>query len=212
MSKKLEEKRLRREAEERKETERKRARRNRNLVTLAVAVAVAALVGVLIFNERSAEDAQFSGVAASEAGCTDLERFDLLPADHVDDGTAVDYNSTPPTSGPHYASPANVGFYSSPLQPEQLVHNMEHGQIVIWFRPDAAQDLVDSIEAYVDGAGPTMVATPFEGVPAGSNFTLTAWGASQSCEEVSRAVIDDFRSEFQGRGPEQLTPPFNPDA
>ena len=43
------------------------------------------------------------------------------------------YNSDPPTSGPHYAQPAQAGFYDEALPDEQLVHNLEHGYIVIWY-------------------------------------------------------------------------------
>jgi hypothetical protein len=203
VSKKLEEKRLRREAEERKQAKARRSRRRRNLVTFAIAGAVAALVVFLIFSERTEEQA-VDGVTAGEAGCTDIEEPEELGADHVDEGTPVNYNSTPPTSGPHYQQTANVGFSEEPIRPEQLVHNMEHGQVVVWFSPDAAQSTVDSLTAYVENAGIAMVGTPFGEVPDGKAFSITAWGALQSCDEVSEGILDRFRSRYQGRGPEQV--------
>lgn len=210
MSKKLEEKRLRREAEERRKGEMKRARRNRNLITIAVALVVTLLVGFLIINERKAEEEKFSSVSAVEAGCGDVETFELLGADHVDEGTQIEYNSTPPTSGPHYAQPSPTGFFTDPVEPERLVHNEEHGQIVFWYDSAAPQATIDSIEAYVEASPGALVATPYEQVPSGSEFSMTAWGASQSCVEVSQEVLDNFRARFQGQGPEKLTPPFNP--
>lgn len=207
VSKKLEEKRLRREAEERKQAEARRSKRRRNLVTFGIAGLVAALVVFLIFSERSEEQA-VDGVAAEEAGCTDIEEPEEMGADHVEDGTPVDYNSTPPTSGPHYQQTANAGFSADPIQPERLVHNMEHGQIVVWYSPDAAQSTVDSLEAYVDNAGIAMLATPFAEVPDGKAFSITAWGALQSCDEVSEDILDRFRANYQGRGPEQVGIPL----
>jgi hypothetical protein len=203
VSKKLEEKRLRREAEERKQQERRRSRRNRNLVTAAIAVVVAVLVGFLIFSERSEEES-FESVSAGQAGCTEIEEPEEMGANHVNEGTAVQYNTTPPTSGDHYGQTASGGFSATALQPENVVHNMEHGQIIVWYDPGAPGATVESIEAYVDGAGIGMVATPYDQVPDGKSFTLTAWGAMQSCDEVSEEVLDNFRSQYQGRGPEQV--------
>lgn len=210
MSKKLEEKRLRREAEERRQAETKKARRNRNLVTAVIALLVAALVIFLVLNER--ESTEFVGVSQEEAGCDDIETHELLEADHVDEGTAIEYNSSPPTSGPHYAQPSPTGFFSNPVEPERLVHNLEHGQIVYWYDPNMPEDALASLEAYVrDGSG-ALVASPYDQVPSGFEFTMAGWGASQSCVEPSREVLDNFRERFQGRGPEQLTPPFQADA
>jgi hypothetical protein len=50
---------------------------------------------------------------------------------HVPIGTAVEYNSNPPTSGPHYAQWEKPGIYSKVLQDGNLVHSLEHGYIVI---------------------------------------------------------------------------------
>ncbi len=204
MSRKLEEKRIRREAEERKRAEARRSRRNRNLVTASIALVVAGLVVFLIMSERSDEESQISSVSEARAGCTDIQEFDEMGANHVDEGTQVQYNSTPPTSGDHYANFAGPGFYEEAIQPERLVHNLEHGQVVVWYSPDAAQATIDSIEGYVEDAGIPMLASAYPQVPDGKSFSLTAWGASQSCDEFSTEVVEGFRERFQGRGPEQV--------
>ena len=55
--------------------------------------------------------------------------------EHVPEGTKVDYrNSNPPTSGNHWPTPADWGFYNTPLPDEQLVHNLEHGGIWISYK------------------------------------------------------------------------------
>ena len=50
---------------------------------------------------------------------------------HVPIGTAVEYNSNPPTSGPHYAQWEKPGIYSKVLQDGNLVHSLEHGYVII---------------------------------------------------------------------------------
>ena len=51
--------------------------------------------------------------------------FTELARDHIPVGSARPaYNSNPPTSGPHYDTPAAWGFYDKELPDEQLVHNL----------------------------------------------------------------------------------------
>ena len=205
MSKKLEEKQQRRLAEERRKAEEKRAQRRRSLVTLSLALVVGLLVVALIAREKDEESGGASGgVSAAQANCEDVETLDEGARDHVEDGTDVDYETSPPTSGPHYGTPAQPGFFSSPALPEQLVHNLEHGQIVIWFDPAAPEATIDAIEAAVSDEGVALLASPYDDMPTGSDVVFTAWAAMQECADFSSAVLDDFRGRFQGRGPEQV--------
>lgn len=211
MSKKLEEKQARRLAEERRREEERRSARRRNLVTLAVAIVVGALVVGSIVLQRQQEGGGGGpvGVAKADAGCGQIQRPQDQGRDHIQPGAPHDrYSSTPPTSGPHYGTPASAGFYSSALPPEQVVHNLEHGQIVIWYKPDASQETIDDIEQLVQQEPQATVAVPFEDVQGSATFVLSAWGAMQSCVRVSQEVVDDFRRQFQGKSPEPLTPPF----
>lgn len=200
VSKKLEEKQRRREAEERREQERRRASLRRNLVTLTIALLVGALVVFLILSERrGAEDV---GVAAGEAGCTDIQTQEDLGRDHVEEGTPVQYNSQPPTSGSHYANWADPGFHEEPVHESRLVHNLEHGQIVFWYRPDASEETIADLRQLVSSDRLALIAAPYDGLTGGHEFAMTAWTASQGCENVSSEVVNDFRRRYQGRGPE----------
>jgi len=221
VSKKLEQKQARREAEERRKKEAKKAARKRNLITLGLALVVTAAVVALVVADRQAADAP-TGVSAAAADCGDIEDVEAVSRDHIDQGAPHEpYNSNPPTNGPHLGVPADTGFYSTPLPVEQPIHNLEHGQIVIWYSPDAPSDVVDDIEAIVEKEPAATLATPFEGFEGDGNFALTAWTAGeteaeddfgtghlQMCEQVSQEVVDDFRREFQGKSPEPLTPRF----
>ena len=55
------------------------------------------------------------------------------------------YSSLPATSGPHWdpSGIANWGVYTTPQPETQLIHNLEHGGIVIWYDPEALDRRVD---------------------------------------------------------------------
>ena len=222
MSKKLQQKQARRLAEERRKAELRRAARRRNFLTIGIAVLVAVAIGALVVSERSAENAPI-GVSKSEASCSRVKEFPASSREHIPEGSQHEpYNSSPPTNGPHYGNPAQTGFYTSALPPEQLVHNLEHGQIVIWYAPNAPDEVKEDIEAVVGEQPIATVASPYEGELEG-NFALTAWlgaeeaddggpdgaGVLQTCEQVSQAVVDEFRRNFQGKSPEPITPTFD---
>ena len=41
------------------------------------------------------------------------------------------YSTVPPTSGPHWEAWSKCGFFNHPLPDELLVHNLEHGNIIV---------------------------------------------------------------------------------
>lgn len=57
----------------------------------------------------------------------------ILGRGHVQESVHPEYDSNPPTSGPHYEKTEEWGIYDKPLVPEKLVHNLEHGGIVIFY-------------------------------------------------------------------------------
>lgn len=222
MSKKLQEKQQRRLAEEAKRARQRKSQRSANLITAGIAVAVLAGVAVFVYFQRSGEagGAPQVGGSAAEADCTDTSTHKSEGNDHVDTGTSVDYGTNPPTTGNHWPPDqvASPGFYSESIESERLVHNMEHGQIVIWYRSDAPQDTKDKLQQVVEQQPEATIAVPWDELESPYNFALTAWSGADnsgkilSCEQVSQEVVDDFRTRFQGRGPEPVgIPPFDPE-
>jgi hypothetical protein len=211
-SKKLLEKQQRREAEQQRRREQQKAARKRNLVTLVIAALVLGIVAVLVIQNRESDEAVLAGVSAERAGCGDVEEHEIEGQQHVD--TPPPYGTNPPTSGNHLATPAAPGFYDEAVNPGTLVHNLEHGQIVFWYDPDAPDEVLDAIEAAVDQEAAASLAVPWDQLEGSYNFAMTAWGASQHCGQVSQEVVDAFREEYQGRGPEPIPgiEPFEPDA
>jgi hypothetical protein len=219
VSKKLEEKQRRREAEERKKDALKKAQRKRNLVTTVVALLVLGGVVAAIVLQRQAKTEAITsyGVSEAEANCGEVEEQEIMSADHIDVGAAHDpYTTNPPTSGPHYneagLGPVQPDFYEDAAEapPEGVVHNLEHGMIVFYYNPDAPPEVIEDLKLALEDEPSASVATPWTDIEGDANFVLTAWGQSQSCEQVSRTIVNDFRREFQGiAGPEKIAPPFN---
>jgi hypothetical protein len=219
VSKKLEAKQRRRLAEQRRKEEQAKAARRRNLITLGIAALVAIVVVGLIIQQRNspASATPDYGVSPAQASCLPVDHPKPLPGIHIALGAKhKPYDSIPPTSGPHYPppiAPIDPGFYGIAQVPEKVVHNLEHGQIVIWYNPDAPEQTKADIRSAVDEVPQYTVATPYDNMKPGYNVALTAWGQLQFCKQVSKQVVDDFRTNYQGRGAsteEQLSPTFAP--
>ena len=105
---------------------------------------------------------------------------DMGRRDHIPDGQRfVGYNTTPPTSGPHWGTPAPWLVYDSPQPDERLVHNLEHGGIIISYNAIADGDLAQlkSLRARYpnDRFGrKKIIIRPYDRIPAGA-IALSAW-------------------------------------
>jgi hypothetical protein len=66
---------------------------------------------------------------------------------HVPEGTPITYTSNPPASGPHYPVWARWEEHATTVARGYWVHNLEHGGIVLLYRPDAPAAVVASLVA-----------------------------------------------------------------
>ena len=198
--------------------------RRKSLLFIVIAVVVglglvaAAAVPAYLDNRHDPTKKALSafGAAASAADCDTVLTEDAEPAEHVEEGTDLDYKSIPPASGSHWASPAFPArnFYTERDRPttEQLVHNLEHGYTVLWYDAgiaDADKDQLRDMSAAAaatESAGPgsKFIAVPWadaEGdLPDGKQVALSHWSAEkgqrQFCGKVSGDVVEDFMTQF----------------
>jgi hypothetical protein len=123
------------------------------------------------------------------------------------------YSSLPATSGPHWdpSGIANWGVYSTPQNESQLIHNLEHGGIVIWYDPDRLEaEGVETLSQYVtrqNEAGVSgrykFILTPWGGeeeLP--SAVVATSWRWLLELDEADTGAIEAFASEHYGIAPE----------
>jgi hypothetical protein len=125
---------------------------------------------------------------------------------HVPEGQGVDYSDAPPTSGQHWPTPAPCGFYSEGLPDERVVHNLEHGNIVVSYnftnpaQVTALRQVLDGVSQFDDWG----VARSYDKIPDGQ-VALAAWGLLHRMEGVSPGEIGLFFEAFAGTvGPERF--------
>ena len=135
------------------------------------------------------------------------QAYPILGRNHIADGSTASYNSNPPTSGDHYASPAPARFYDRELPDEQLVHNLEHGHVWIAYKPDLPAETIDSLNNF---AGGNVVVTPRS--KNDTDIAIAAWGRLDKFN-IEVGIIDqqrikDFISRYKNRGPENVNIPL----
>lgn len=131
-------------------------------------------------------------------------RFPDQGQQHVDVGTSVTYNSYPPTSGPHYRYPAGWGIYKNPPADEFLVHNLEHGGVIISYNPkqikgQELQQLRQQARS-LSNFNPRVIVTPRLNLDAA--VALTAWNYLQKLDRYNSKAVKVFYDTHIARGPE----------
>jgi Protein of unknown function (DUF3105) len=149
-------------------------------------------------------------------GCT-VKTVDALAGVHsitTPEGTSSEWNTSPPTSGPHYELPAKWGGYTDPLNPAQFVHNLEHGGIFIQYGEDVSAATIADLTAFYEEHQNGTLLAPLAGL--GSKIALGAWTTDPGSEPVNGTArlatctaFDEpafaaFFSAYQFKGPERF--------
>jgi len=83
--------------------------------------------------------------AATGVGCQITTPRTLTPL-HEDGITPGEWDTDPPSSGPHNVNWADWGRYDTALPDTNAVHNLEHGGVIIWFGPQVPVATIDLID------------------------------------------------------------------
>ena len=155
-----------------------------------------------------------SAVAAlNRAGCR-LQEFPAMRSrEHVE--TPPKYSTSPPTSGRHYPAPAPWDVYPEPVEQFRLVHNLEHGGVVIQYGPGAPANDVSRFIAWYRDDPNGIVITPLPTL--GQRYTLRAWTSPPdpesngvgraflaTCPRFDRDAFEQFKQAYGFRGPERF--------
>jgi hypothetical protein len=215
------------------EAARKKEARNRTIrllvICLVLALALLAYPVYLFVDDYRSRNADLAslGVDVAAAGCDQVAEAQASGnQDHVDVGTKVPYAEFPPAYGQHYAEPAAFDrkFYTMADRPpvEQLVHNLEHGYTIAWYRDGAPDSDVRALERIAktfsgEDYNPEdkFIAAPWNesdggAFPGDKNVVLTRWtadpndpsdttkqfGARQTCVSVSGQAVKDFMAKY----------------
>jgi hypothetical protein len=116
-----------------------------------------------------------------------------------------EYNSFPPTSGTHNPVPAIYGIYlGETIDRMLLVHNLEHGAVVVQYGDQVPQADVDRIAAwYAEDPNGLIVAELPE---LKDKVALTAWTHVLTCPGFNPEAFDRFTEAYRYKGPERFSP------
>jgi hypothetical protein len=131
------------------------------------------------------------------------KEYPILGRAHIAEGSPrPQYNSNPPSSGDHYATPANWGIYVSPLKDEQAVHNLEHGGIWITYKNQNDKQLVAELTGLAKRYQSKIVLSPR--LDNTSLVSLVSWGWVQNLDGFDEEKILNFISAHKDKGPEYV--------
>ncbi len=121
---------------------------------------------------------------------------------HVPNGTKVNYNSNPPTSGPHYANPQPAGIYNEPVPDGNLIHSMEHGAVILWYKSNLSKDKVNELKEIFKGISiDKKIMLPRENLKV--PVALTSWGRLLKLQTINKTQIKKFMETNYNRAPEE---------
>jgi len=199
------------------------------VLVVAGIAAVGIIVGVVFAatgGGSSNENASSSELKATmtAAGCTlrDVKPFppksdSNYHGDAPTLATPMRWKTDPPSAGGHYYLWAVWNFYRSPLNPRQVVHNEEHGGVILWWGPKVPQATVDKLRAFYDEEPTGVFGTPIAGL--GNKIAITAWtgdpakyyrngyygiGKLSICPTFDEKAFAAFRDAYRGQGPEGI--------
>ncbi|MFB9368155.1 DUF3105 domain-containing protein [Kitasatospora sp. NPDC001664] len=145
-----------------------------------------------------------------EAPCLPGRAVPLLTSPHIPESEAdlAQYNSLPPTSGPHFAFSVAPGVYDSPLREGLTVHALEHGHVVIQYAADTPEATVRTLSSIARRHPADVVLAPYPKL--GHGVALTAWGRIDlldAFDDSSEDRVTRFVLALRGRYSHEWTRP-----
>ena len=132
---------------------------------------------------------------------------------HIEPCSSVDYEMMPPVFGDHYPTWAAFGTYDYPVPSGYLVHDLEHGAVVVFYDcPEECADEVAEVQAAIDAwpADPLCsldikhraILVPRPAL--GARWAASAWGFSIKADCFDAELFADFYRRHVGNAPEDL--------
>ena len=170
------------------------------------------VIAVLVIAGFAVGSINFGGPAAQIGDRTEYEEGlgvfqPEVSKEHVPFGQPVVYTSFPPTSGDHWppGDEAPCGFYEQGLPDERVVHNLEHGTIVISYNL-TDNDAIEELKETFDDIGLAQlwgVARYYDKLPTGQ-VAVAAWQVLDTMDGVDADRIERFFEAYAGNlGPEK---------
>jgi hypothetical protein len=137
----------------------------------------------------------------------EVETFESEGRDHIRIGDPTpSYKTLPPTSGPHSPDTVDYGYYEKPLPFELLVHNLEHGDIVIYYKSTLKEETKEHLK-YLSSftkKGSGVIVVPNDEIA--GEVVATAWTKRMTLSAFSEEKVGRFIYDYIYEGPEKLPP------
>jgi hypothetical protein len=179
-------------------------RRQRTLLWTGVAVVtLLALVAVIVIAGRDTPQATNKPVTAAAlqaarqaAGSQGVKTYPSAGRNHITpDQQPSNWNSNPPTSGDHLGTPLPAGVYDRDQDMRALVHNMEHGYVVILYK-GIPEDQVEELTKFVKARdGSKLVLAPWSGLSS-NGVALAAWQNLEIMQRANTDVVQAFVNDY----------------
>ena len=112
------------------------------------------------------------------------------------------YNSNPPNSGPHWGDGvAGPGIKNEPVPDELVIHSMEHGAAIVWYKQDLPADQVEKIKTAFNDASGKKIMLPRKNLDV--PVALTSWGRVLPLDTIDYGKIRSFIETNNNRAPEK---------
>jgi len=200
---------------------------SRTMLYVAAGIVVVALVaagGFFAFAGSSSSGEQHVASLMADAGCN----FKTVKA-YVPPGQGVHvpsltkkfpWNTDPPSNGQHYPLWAVWGFYTQPVNPRMVVHNQEHGGVILWWGTKVPGSTVEQLRSFYNEQSDGTFGTPYAEL--GSKVAISAWtgdpakytqngyygqGHLAICPRLDAPTLkafEAFRKAYRGKGPEGI--------
>jgi hypothetical protein len=128
---------------------------------------------------------------------------------HVADGQVITYNNYPPTSGTHYSTPEGAGFYTNTVPEGNFVHSLEHGYIVLYYKPDLPdatkqqlKDLMTTLPLSKYGKVKMVIVPYSKGMT--TPLAIAAWNRIFMLSDYNFDEIKTFYQQYVDHGPEDV--------
>ena len=200
------------------------------IASVAVIAGAAAILALLSSSSSGRPSSAQVKAVMLAAGCTYRDVLPLPPKKDPHDtigGYHADvpslstptkglWSTSPPSGGAHYPYWAVWGFYTSAVNPRRVVHNEEHGGVIMWWGPKVSAATIAKLEAFYNTSPDGMFGTPYASL--GNKIALTAWTGNPAtyykssygmghiaiCPSYNQHAFLTFRNAYRGEGPEGI--------
>ena len=212
---------------QRSATSRDAGGRNRTVLYVVAGIAIAAVIAAgayAAFGRASSSGEKQVASLMAAAGCNFKTVAAYVPPGqgvHVPSLTKkLPWNTDPPSNGQHYPLWAVWGFYTAPVNPRMVVHNEEHGGVILWWGTKVPASTVDQLRAFYNEQTDGTFGTPYPKL--GGKVAISAWtgdptkygrnnyfgqGHLAICPRLDAPTLKAFaafRKAYRGHGPEGI--------